>query len=118
MPRTALPLRIASDAGTAAAGVAPDAAGGIVPPNSVVIVHNGSGGSINVTTIAPVGAPAVPAGLDPADRVLAVPAGQFAAIGPFDPSYYAQVSGANVGQVWIDFSAVASVTAFAVQVTR
>lgn len=118
MARAALALIDATGAGTAFTPAAPDAAGGIIPPLSVLHVNNGSGASINVTIQAPLGAPAVPAGLDPTDRVLAIPAGQRGVIGPFDPSYFAQVSGASQGQVFVDFSAVASVTAYAVPVIR
>lgn len=117
MPRTAIPLIVGSDAGASDLGAGPDAAGGIVPPNSVLIVHNASAASINVTAQTPSGSAGAPSGLDLPDRVLAVAAGAMAAMGPFPPAWYARSPGsADAGHVYIDFSAVANVTAFAVQV--
>ncbi|MCA1572824.1 MAG: hypothetical protein LC798_21530 [Chloroflexi bacterium] len=118
MPRAATPTVVGSHGGASGLGATPDAAGGWVPPNSILVVRNGSGASINVTAVAPAGALAVPSGIDPTDVVLVVAAGAIAAMGPFDPSYFAQVSGSQQGQVFIDFSAVATVTAFAVILPR
>lgn len=116
MPRTAIPTVAGSDAGTTGVGVTPDAAGGWVPPNSVLVMRNFSGAAVNVTAVAPLNALAVPAGIDPTDRVLTVGVGATAHMGPFYPGYYAQVTGPQAGQVFIDFSAVTSVIVFAVQV--
>lgn len=44
------------------------------------------------------------------DRTMVVPAGQVGYIGPFPPSPYNQVSGADAGKVYIDYSATTSVT--------
>lgn len=69
-------------------------------------VLNGSGGSINVT----IATGKTVQGLAVADKVVAVPAGETRFIGPFNSDLYNQPSGADAGQVFVDFSAQASVT--------
>lgn len=44
------------------------------------------------------------------DRTMVVPASQVGYIGPFPQTPYNQVSGADVGKIHIDYSAVTSVT--------
>lgn len=118
MPRTALPLAQASDVGTAVgAGAAPDAAGGIIPPNSLLVVRAGAGGT-NVSVITPAGVAPLPIGLDLPDRVLVLGANAFGHIGPFPPEFFARPTGPDQGQVYVDFSSVAGVVAFAVQMLR
>jgi hypothetical protein len=89
---------------------APDALGDVVDPGTYLFVDNGSGGSINVTVQTPgVEGPGV--GLAVADNVVAVPAGKFAVI-YLDPSLYQRPrsAGSDIGKVYVDYSAVASVT--------
>lgn len=118
MPRTAIPLAQAGDVGTVVgAGAAPDALGGIIPPNSILFVRAGAGGT-NVSAITPAGVAALPAGLDLPDRVLALGANAFGHIGPFPPEFFGRPTGPDQGQVYVDFSSVAGVVAFAVQLLR
>jgi hypothetical protein len=118
MARTALPLASASDVGTiVGVGAAPDALGGIVPWNSIVVVRAGGGG-VTVTAITPSGLVTLPSGLDLPDRTLVLPANQFGHIGPFLPEFFARPTGPDQGQVYVDFSTVAGVIAFAVQLLR
>jgi len=44
------------------------------------------------------------------DRTMVIPAGQVGYIGPFPQKPYNQVSGADAGNVYIDYSAVTAVT--------
>jgi hypothetical protein len=70
-------------------------------------VHNGSGGSINVTIAATV----VVDGLALANLVVAVPAGQDRLIGPFPVRTFAQEDESpDAGRVYVNYSAQASVT--------
>jgi hypothetical protein len=111
-------LATASDVGTAVGvAAAPDAAGGIVPPNCIVVVRAGAGGT-TVSAITPSGLAAVPAGLDLPDRTLVLAANAFGHIGPFPPEFFARPTGSDQGQVYLDFSSVVGVIAFAVQLTR
>lgn len=77
-------------------------------PGMVLHVKNGSGVSINVTcqTPATVGSLAV------AEDIVAVAAGAEKFIGPFDPGLFNQAG----GDVYVDFSAVTTVTVAALQV--
>lgn len=85
----------------------PDTVNGNQFPNdgeTELIVKNGSGGSINVTVT----------GVScshgrPLSQVTAVAAGKQAAIGPFDKDQFNQTSGADLGNVYVDFSVSASV---------
>jgi hypothetical protein len=106
MARTALTPITAAFTGANAPAVAANADGNMVPPSSIVMVINGSGGSINVT----ISTPATVQGLAVAEQVTAVPAGESRFFGPFPAEVFAQVSGADAGQVYIDYSAVTTVT--------
>lgn len=118
MARAALPLASASDVGTiVGAGAAPDAAGGIVPPNSITFVKAGAGGT-TVTAITPTGVTGLPAGLDLPDRTLVLAANAYGHIGPFPAEFYGRPTGPDQGQVYLDFTSVAGVVAFAVQLLR
>lgn len=66
-------------------------------------VKNASAGSINVTVKRP--ATATPGGIPLADLVFPVAAGAEAEIGPWGPEWQQPT-----GEVWIDYSAVATVT--------
>lgn len=78
-----------------------------------LVVTNGSGSSIDVTLITG----AEFRGRALADDVVAVPAGATRWIGGLAKDLYDQPSGADRGKVYVDFSAVATVTvgAFRVQ---
>jgi len=81
--------------------------GHAVPPMSILHVKNGSGAGITVTitTAATVSGRAI------ADDTVTVPAGGESMIYLGDRDILAQPSGATFpGQVYVDFSAVASVT--------
>lgn len=71
-----------------------------------VVVKNGSAAAINATFVTPV----TVGGRAVADDVVAVAAGGEKMIGPFEERTFNQSSGADVGKVYVDLSAVASVT--------
>jgi hypothetical protein len=81
-----------------------NADGHSVVNNGNVFLHvkNASGSSVNVT----VETPAKVGGLDVAEDVVTVGASSEKMIGPFDPSVFNQ----SGGLLYVDFSAVASVT--------
>jgi len=86
---------------------APTVDGDVIDSGAVAVyVTNGSGGSINVTAQTP----ATQSGLAVAESVVAVAAGATRLIGPFPKGTFGQLSGADEGQVYIDYSAQASVT--------
>lgn len=74
---------------------------------TVLTVKNGNAASINVT----VQTPGSIDGLALPDKVIAVPAGGERDIGNLAPNVYNQTT----GEIYVDFSAVASVTARAVE---
>lgn len=85
----------------------PTVDGDIVDTGQVRIwVLNGSGGSINVT----VQATATVEGLDVGDLVVPVAAGAVALIGPLPKTAFGQVSGADKGRAYVDYSSQTSVT--------
>jgi hypothetical protein len=109
MARTALATQPIADEGTVVTMTAANVDGHILDGGGDVIlkVTNGSGGSINVT----VQTPATQAGLAVSEQIVAVAAGATKYIGRFDPSTYDRPTGAaDPGMVYVDFSAVASVT--------
>lgn len=79
---------------------------------TVLYVKNGGAGSVNVT----IQTPGSVDGNAIADRVVAVPAGEDRIIGPFAPRVYNQQSGADAHAVYVDFSAVTSVTVAALRI--
>lgn len=87
---------------------APTANGDAIKPGQQAVwVHNGSASSINVTAQTPQKVE----GLDVAENIVAVPAGTDRLVGPFPAGTYGRPSGgADPGMVYIDYSAVASVT--------
>lgn len=108
MARTALASQQVITTGLGATYTAANVDGHMFAPgdNRVLHVVNGGGSSINVT----VQAEYTRDGLALPDRVVAVPNGEDRFIGPFDRETYAQRSGADRGKVYVDFSAVTSVT--------
>lgn len=114
MARTALVPAVAADEGVTLAFTAAPVDGHSIPGGGSVrlLVDNGSGSSINVT----IQTPATQGGLAVADQVVPVAAGAIKAIGPFDSRLYDRPSGAaDAGRVYVDFSAVASVTVAALE---
>lgn len=115
MARTALVPTDTADEGAVVTFTAANAAGHSIPGggDTILLVNNASGGSINVT----VQTPATEDGLAVADQVVAVGAGVIKSIGRFKPTLYDRPSGgADPGLVYVDFSAVATVTVAAVNV--
>jgi hypothetical protein len=110
MARTALAVQqVTRNSGSQLTEVAPDNVNGNVFPNdgnTELVVHNGSGGSINVTVTGVACSHGRPLSL-----VTAVAAGKRAVIGPFDQDQFNQKSGADLGNVYVDFSASTSVVA-------
>lgn len=105
-----LAKQVTSDAGVAIAFSPASAGGDVVPVDAqtVLLVNNGSGASINVTIVTP----GTEGGLAIADRVVAVAAGAIEAIGPFGGMYKDSVTdGADVS-----YSATASVTVAALAI--
>lgn len=79
---------------------------------TVLYVKNGSVGSVDVTIQTPgaVGGNAI------ADRVIAVPAGEDRIIGTFAPSVYNRGGSTDAHSIYVDFSAVTTVTVAALRV--
>lgn len=114
MPRSALSVQSVRPEGTAPTYSAANVDGHSIPGTGDVVLHvkNASAASMNVT----VQTPGNQEGLAIADQVVAVPASGERFIGRFRPTTYTRDAGADVGQVYIDFSAVASVTVAALGV--
>lgn len=108
MPRTVISKQPFTDAGLAPTYVAPDASGAIVDGDGRTVLHvkNGSASPITVT----VQTPEKRAGLDVAERQVSVPAGGDRFIGPFPVATYNRNTAPDQGKVYVDFSAVTSVT--------
>lgn len=115
MARTALATQQSVDEGITVAFTAANADGHSVEGGGdvILLIENGSGSSINVT----VQTAATTDGLAVSDQVVAVAAGALKAIGPFRPTTYDRASGASdAGKVYVDFSAVTTVTCAALGV--
>lgn len=109
MARTALASLPVVDEGVVVAMTAANADGHSIAGggDAILLVKNDGAGSINVT----IQTAAQMDGLDVADQVVAVAAGVQKAIGPFRPTTYDRASGAtDAGKVYVDFSAVTSLT--------
>lgn len=112
MARTALTIQTISQTGLNPSYVAANSAGngGNMFTNSgdtFIHVKNGGGSSINVT----VDVPGMVQGMALSDLTIAVPNAGERMIGPFDPGLCNQAD----GSVYIDFSAVTSVTVAAIK---
>lgn len=109
MARTALTVLQVARTGLTPAYTAGNVDGHSIVNDGRVCTHvkNGSGSSINVT----VQTPGTVDGLAVSDLVVAVPAGQERMIGPFPPGVYNQAD----GTVYVDLSAVTTVTLAAVR---
>lgn len=113
MARTALTVNAVSETGTTLSASAANVDGhslvNTARANKLFLyVNNGSGVSVNVT----IQTPQTVRGLAVADQVIAVGAGVEKIIGPFDASFYNQAD----GTVYVDFSAVTSVTVAAFRI--
>lgn len=108
MARTDLALQTIAGTGIVPAFTAANVDGHAVTNRGRQFVHvkNGSVSSINVTVQTPV----TVGGRSVADDVIAVAAGAEKMIGPFDEGNFNQQSGADAGKVYVDFSAVTTVT--------
>lgn len=109
MARTALVSQPVVDEGIVPAYTAANVDGHTIDGGGDVILHvkNGSAASINVT----IQTAATQDGLAVAEQVVAIAAGAEKFIGPFNPSTYDRASGAtDAGKVYVDFSAVTTVT--------
>lgn len=114
MARTTLTPVAKADGGAAVVFAAANAAGHMVPGggDTIVLVTNGGGSPITVT----VQTPATMDGKAVAEETGSVAAGATKRFGPFDPDTYDRPTGAaDAGQVYIDFSAVTSVTCVALE---
>lgn len=112
MARTALALQYPTSDGLNPTYSAANADGHslVNDGRTVLIVKNASAGSINVTAQTP----GTVDGLAVADKVVAVPAGGERHF-KYDPRHYNRpAGGTDPDMVWIDFSAVASVTVAAI----
>lgn len=111
MARTALTVQQVSRAGITPTYGAANVDGHSFPNTGVELVHvkNAGGASMNVT----VQTPNAVDGLAIADRVVAVANGSEKMIGPFPRSTYNQ----GAEEVYLDFSAVTSVTIAAIRPT-
>lgn len=113
MPRTSIPITVnAFQQGTELAYSAADSTNGMMFDNdgfTILVVKNASGSSVNVT---------INAVTDEAGRsvnyVRSVSAGKEAVIGPFRPGWWNQRT-ADIGKVYVDFSASASVSVAALK---
>lgn len=112
MARTDLTVQSIAQAGIVPSYEAANAEGEAVPNNGQMFLHvkNGSGAEITVTLQTPV----TYDGLALADQTVAVAAGAEKMIGTFS-SRFNQASGTDKGKVYVDFSAVTSVTLAAFQ---
>lgn len=106
MARTALASQAAVDEGLNLALTAANVDGHSIDADAILVVNNGSASPINVTIVTG----GTMEGHAVADKVIAVPAGALRYIGDLQGSAYAQPSGADRGKVYVDFSAVATVT--------
>jgi hypothetical protein len=93
-----------SKTGAAITLAAPTVDGDAVRPGSALLVHNTSGGALNVTVVtgATVGGRAIP------DDVISVPAGAWRLIGPFTEEVLPQTSGVTNDLVHVDYATPAS----------
>lgn len=114
MPRTDLTLHEVSEAGAAVTFEAANIDGNMVTNRGDVgvLIHNGSAAAITVT----IPTPATVGGRAVADDTHTVAAGAYRLIGEWPESTFNQQSGADQGKVYLNYSAVASVTVLALRV--
>lgn len=112
MARTTLATQASAATGTTVTMSAANVDGHFLDGGQAVLllVTNASGGSINVT----VQTPRTVDGLAVSDNVVAVGAGVTKVLGPFPSATYDRPAGVDEGKVYVDFSAVSSVTCAAI----
>jgi hypothetical protein len=93
-----------SMAGASLSFTAPTVDGDAIRPGSALLVHNTSGGALNITIVtgATIGARAV------ADDIISIPAGAYRLIGPFTENVFPQESGTTADLVHVDYATPAS----------
>ncbi len=107
MPRSTPATQAATVVGlNPVAFTAPDALGDVVDPGSILLVQNDSAGVVTVT----VQTPGNVEGLALAENAVAVAAGAMCAITLDSRTYKRPNGAADAGKVYVDYSAVASVT--------
>lgn len=114
MARTALTPVQMVDEGAVAAFTAANVDGHSIPGGGDVrlLVTNAAGAPINVT----IQTPATEDGLAVAEQIVSVTNGTTKAIGPFRSTTYDRASGGtDPGLVYVDFSAVTSITVLALE---
>jgi hypothetical protein len=104
--RTTLAVQRPSETGTVPTYSAANVDGHTIDPGCVLVVKNGSGGSINVT----VQTGHTARGRAVADDVIAVGAGAEKWIALTDEKLLARPSAPDAGKIYVDFSAVTTVT--------
>ncbi len=115
MARTALASQTADDDGLTVAFTAANADGHSIAGGGdvILLIDNGAASDITVT----VQTPATQDGLDVAEQTVTVTAGTINAIAGLHPRTFDRPTGAaDAGTVYVDFSAVASVTVAALVV--
>lgn len=115
MARTALASQTADSDGLTVAFTAANVDGHSIEGGGdvILLVDNASAGDITVT----VQTPATQDGLDVAEQPVTVTAGTMAAIAGLHPRTFDRPTGvADAGDVYVDFSAVTSVTVAALEV--
>jgi hypothetical protein len=90
--------------GATATPAAPTVDGDAIRPGTALLVHNTSGGALNLTIVTggTVGSRAVP------DDVISVPAGAWRLVGNFTESVLPQTSGTTKDLVHVDYATPAS----------
>lgn len=90
--------------GAAVTLAAPTADGDAVRPGTALLVHNTSGGALNITVVTggTVSGRAIP------DDTISVPAGAWRLIGPFTEDVLTQAAGATKNMVHVDYATPAS----------
>jgi hypothetical protein len=114
MPRTALNPQTVTIAGLTPAYTAANVDGHSIVTNGRQFLHvkNGGGAPITVTVQTPV----TVKGRAVAEDTVTVTNAQERMIGPFTVGVHDQASGADRGKVYVDFSAITSVTVAAITV--
>lgn len=109
MPRVAPTVQAPSVSGVQLTYAAPNALGAgngdILPANCVLLVRNGSGAGLTLTIITG----GTQDNLALPDVSVVVPAGQDFLVGPF-PESYKQTSGVDAGKVYVEYSAITTIT--------